>query len=133
MTCSECGASAAGGRIFCLNCGATLETPVPLVASDFPDPPAKIGALRRVAIVLLKGVGGIAAVVFLLSRLTTNTGIFLFGASIVVGFLCIIGLSYLDDNFPDENGRGGYWPKVLVWGKPGSKAGNDKSTDIRPH
>jgi len=36
-TCSQCGASAAGGRIFCEKCGAALRTPVPLVASDFPD------------------------------------------------------------------------------------------------
>ena len=128
-TCSHCGASAAGGRIFCVNCGAALQTPVPLVASDFPDPPVRVSALKRVAIVVLKGIGAIAALIFWFSRITTNTGILLFGASIVVGFLCVIALSYLDDDFLKGNGKEGYWPKPLDWGISANKTTNDKPTD----
>ena len=112
-TCSQCGASAAGGRIFCTNCGASLQDTVPLIASDPPDPLIKVSALKRVAIVVLKGIGGIAALVFWFSRITTNTGILLFGISIVVGILCVIALSYLDDDFLKGSVKERLWPKPL--------------------
>ena len=130
-TCSQCGASAVGGRIFCVNCGAALQTPVPLVASDFPDTPVRVSALRRVAIVVLKGIGVIAALVFWFSRITTNTGLVLFGASIVVGFFCVIALSYLDDDFPKRTGKEGYWPRPLDWAGHPNNSTNEKPTDSR--
>ena len=60
--------------------------------------------------------------------MTTNTGILLFGASIVVGFLCVIALSYLDDDFPKGNRKEGYWPKPLDWGRSPNNSTNEKPT-----
>lgn len=128
-TCSQCGASAAGARIFCDKCGAALQTPVPLVLSDFPDTPVRMSTLKRATIVLIKGIGAIAVLVFGFSPMTTNTGIFLFGASIVVGFFCFIALTYLDDDFPKVSGEEGYWPKSLDWNRSLNNSTNEKPTD----
>ena len=129
-TCSQCGASAAGGRIFCDKCAA-LQTPVPLAASDFPDTPVRMSTLKRAAIMVIKGTGAIAVLVFGFSPMTTNTGILLFGASIVVGFFCVIALSYLDDDFPKGNGKEGYWPKPLDWSRSPNNRTNEKPTYSR--
>lgn len=59
-TCSQCGGAAAGYRIFCSNCGAVLRTPVPLLASDFPDSPVGMSTLKRATIVVIKRIGAIA-------------------------------------------------------------------------
>jgi hypothetical protein len=54
----------------------------------------------------IKTVAGIAVVVFLLARMTTNTGLLLFLGSIVVLLVCFGLLKYLEDD--DDNS--GYWP-----------------------
>jgi hypothetical protein len=102
------------------------------VPSDSADTLVRVSTLKRISIVVIKGVGAIAALVFWFSRITTNTGILLFGAAIVVGFICVIALSYLDDDFPKGNGKEGYWPKPLDWGTAGKGTINDKPTDSRP-
>ena len=130
-TCSHCGASAAGGRIFCDKCGAALQAPVPLAASDFPNTPVRMSTLKRATIVVIKGIGVIAVLAFGFSPMTTNTGILLFGASIVVGFFCVIALSYLDDDFPKESGKEGYWPKPLDWSRSPNNSTRENPTDSR--
>ena len=101
MACSQCGGFAASGRIFCANCGAAIQAPVSLLPSDpAPDnPAARVSVLKRATIFIIKAIGAVAALTFAFSRFTTNIGILLFGASIVVGFLCLAALSYLDDDF----------------------------------
>jgi hypothetical protein len=55
---------------------------------------------------VIKATAGIAAVVFILARMTTNTGLLLFIGSIVVLLICFGLLKLLEDD--DENT--GYWP-----------------------
>jgi hypothetical protein len=54
----------------------------------------------------IKTVAGIAAVVFIVARMSTNTGLLLFVGSIVVLLVCFVLLRLLEDD--DENT--GYWP-----------------------
>lgn len=37
ITCTKCGVHADAGRIFCASCGATLQTPLPLIRPDRED------------------------------------------------------------------------------------------------
>ncbi len=55
---------------------------------------------------VIKLVAGIAAIVFILARMTTNTGLILFVGSIVVLLVCFGLLKLLEGD--DENT--GYWP-----------------------
>src|SRR5439155_4225636 len=130
--CAQCGASAASGRIFCANCGAAIQAPVSLLRSDpAPDnPAARVSVLKRATIFIIKAIGAVAALTFAFSRFTTNMGILLFGASIVVGFLCLAALSYLDDDFLKEHMNEGYWPsKPLDWGTGRNDSTGEKRTD----
>jgi hypothetical protein len=54
----------------------------------------------------IKTVAGIAAVVFIVARMSTNTELFLFVGAIVVLLVCFVLLRLLEDD--DENT--GYWP-----------------------
>lgn len=86
--CPQCGASAASGRIFCAKCRAAIQSPVSLLPSN-PTPDnlaAKVSVMKRATIFVVKAIGVVAALTFAFSRFTTNMGILLFGASIVVGF-----------------------------------------------
>lgn len=56
---------------------------------------------------IIKVVAGIAAVVFILARFTTNTGVLLFVGSIVVLLVCFGLLKLLEGD--DQNT--GYWPR----------------------
>ena len=121
MTCSQCGTAADSDRIFCVRCGAVLRNPTSLLQSDSStdDTVTKVSALKRALTVVVKAIGAIAALTFWFSRVTTNFGIVLFGASIVVGLLCVFALSYLDDDFLKGNSTAGYWPsKPLDWDTP---------------
>ena len=89
-----------------------------------------MSTLKHATIVVVKGIAGVAALVFLFSRITTNTGILLFGASIVALFMCVIALSYLDDEFPKGKGDG-YWPKPLDWNTSRNNDSNEEPTDSR--
>jgi len=55
---------------------------------------------------VIKVVAGIAALVFILARMTTTTGLVLFVGSIVVLLACFVLSKLLEDD--DENT--GYWP-----------------------
>jgi zinc-ribbon domain len=132
--CPQCGAPADNGRIFCAKCGTPLQVPVSLIASDSAGAAAKVSGLKRAIILIIKTIGGIAAITFWFSRITTNLGILLFGASIVVGGLCLAALSYLDDDFLKEHmNKGGYWPsKPLDWSAPPEESIAEKRTDSLP-
>jgi len=62
--------------------------------------------LKEVIRAVTKVVAGIAAVVFILARFTTRTGVLLFAGSIVVLLVCFGVLKLLEGD--DENT--GYWP-----------------------
>ncbi len=132
MACSQCGASEDSGRIFCAKCGTPLQVPVSLIASDSAGTAAKVSGLKRAIILIIKATGVIAAITFWLSRITTNLGILLFVASIVVGGLCLAALSYLDDDFLKEHmNNGGYWPSKPIDWSPAPHESAEKRTDSR--
>jgi hypothetical protein len=54
----------------------------------------------------IKALAGIAVVVFILARMTTDTGLLVFVGSIVVLLVCFGLLKFLEDD--DDNP--GYWP-----------------------
>lgn len=86
--------------------------------------------MKRATIFVIKAIGVVAALTFTFSRFTTNMGILLFGASIVVGFLCLAALSYLDDDFLKEHMNKGYWPsKPIDWGTARNDGTGEKRTD----
>ena len=117
--CPQCGESADSGRIFCLKCGAAIQAPVPLLPRDSVDTDAgtKVSVLRKAIILIIKATGIVAALTFWFSRLSTNIGLVVFGASIVIGGLCLVALSYLDDDFLKDHKNEGYWPsKPIDWG-----------------
>src|SRR5438477_9187867 len=130
--CPQCGASTDSGRIFCANCGAAIHAPVSLLPSNAtPDnPAARVSVMKRATIFIIKAIGVVAALTFAFSRFTTYMGILLFGASIVVGFLCLAALSYLDDDFLKEHTNEGYWPsKPIDWGTARNDSTGEKRTD----
>jgi hypothetical protein len=116
--CPQCGESADSGRIFCLKCGATIQAPVPLLPRNTleTEAGAKVGVLRKAIILIIKAAGIVAGLTFWFSRLSTNTGLLLFGASIVIGGLCLLALSHLDDDSLKDHKNEGYWPsKPIDW------------------
>ncbi len=76
-------------------------TPLPLQQPVRTSPVPK-ALIREVT----KVVTGIAAVVFILARFTTTTGVLLFAGSVVVLLVCFGVLKLLEDD--DKNT--GYWP-----------------------
>jgi hypothetical protein len=130
--CTQCGASADFGRIFCTKCGAELP-PGPQTQSTTQDvkrPPNNTGSMKRVVVTVVKGMAGIAAVVFILCPLSTGTQVLLFGGSIVVLLICHFVLSDLDEHYIDEHMKDGYWPqKPIDWGPlPDGHNENEKRT-----
>jgi hypothetical protein len=113
-----------------------MHDPVSLLTSDSPhiDGVARVSLLKRAVILSIKAIGIVAALTFWFSRLSTNLGILLFGASIVVGGLCVVALSYLDDDFlKDHTKNEGYWPsKPIDWGTTRSDSA-EKPMDSHDH
>ncbi len=60
---------------------------------------------KRIVLNVVKGIAGIAAVVFWLMPLRTGTQVLLFAGSIVVMIICVAISNGLDDKAT------GYWPK----------------------
>jgi hypothetical protein len=118
--CPQCNAPADDGLIFCRNCGATLRAPQPLTRPVVQNgaPSKNIGLARRILVVVLKGIAGIAAIVAIFCPLGSFTQIFLFAASIAVALICYVGLTGLDATHIEEYGGDGYWPKPLDWNPP---------------
>lgn len=135
--CAQCGASADSDRVFCAKCGAVIHDPVSSLVYDsaHTDAVPRVSFLKRAIILSIKAIGIIAALTFWFSGLSTNFGILLFGASIVVGGLCLGALSYLDDDFfKDHMKNVGYWPsKPIDWGTPRNDSTAEKPTDSADH
>jgi hypothetical protein len=93
--------------------------------------PEKMSGLKRATIVVIKGIGIIAALGFWFFPVTRYPGILWFGASIVVGLLCIAALSWLDEGFTTKYGKEGYWPKPLDWNKSPKDSTDDRPTKSR--
>jgi hypothetical protein len=64
--------------------------------------------LRKAIILIIKATAIVAGLTFWFSRLSTNIGLILFGASIIIGGLCAVALSYLDDDFLKDQKNEGY-------------------------
>lgn len=122
--CPQCDTPADDGLIFCRNCGAALRPPLPLtrpVVRMDGAPSNTSGLAKRILIVVLKGIAGIAAIVSILCPLGSFTQIFLFAASAAVALICYVALTNLDATHIEEYGGDGYWPKPLDW-NPAPKA-----------
>ena len=81
-------------------------------------PPSTIGLPRRILVLILKGIAGIAALVAIFCPLRSVTQIFLFATSIAVALICYVALTKLDATHIDEYGKDSYWPKPLDWNSP---------------
>src|ERR1700688_4625039 len=103
--CPQCDAPADDGRIFCRKCGAPLSPPLPLTQSTVQvddAPSTTIGLAKRILVVVLKGIAGIAAVVAILCPLGSFTQIFCFAASAAVALICYVALTSLDATLVEE-------------------------------
>jgi hypothetical protein len=115
VVCSQCGAPADAGRIFCANCGTALQSPAPLIRPGIHDVngPA-MSPTKRLVVTAMKYLAGLSAVVFWLCPLRTGTQVLIFVASIVVLLICHSVLTNMDEAYAAKNA--GYWPKLLDWG-----------------
>jgi len=67
---------------------------------------------------VIKGIAGIAAVVFVLCPISTGTQILAFAASVVVFLICHFMLVNLDETYLDKY-PSGYWPpQPMDWTAP---------------
>jgi hypothetical protein len=134
--CVQCGYASDAGSIFCSKCGRAIRRPTPLTKStdeDFSYSRVLSPTLRFV-VTAVKGIAGIAAVVFILCPLGTGTQLLAFVASIVVLLICHATLSNLDDGYIDHHLKDGYWPKPLDWGpRPTSEDAGEKHTERQEH
>jgi hypothetical protein len=119
--CPQCDTPADDGLIFCRTCGTVLRPPLPLTQPvvQMDDTPSNtIGLARRILVVVLKGIAGIAAIVAIFCPLGSFTQIFIFAASVAVALICYVALTNLDAINIEEYGKDGYWPKPLDWNAP---------------
>lgn len=129
--CTQCGAAADFGRIFCTKCGAALPAGPPdgqSASQKGAQPPSGTGSMKRVVVTVVKGMAGIAAVVFILCPLSRGTQVLAFVGSIVVLLICHFVLSDLDKNYIDEHMKDGYWPtRPIDWNQlPDGRDANEK-------
>jgi hypothetical protein len=81
-------------------------------------PSNTIGLAKRILVVVLKGIAGIAAIVAIFCPLGSFIQIFLFAASAAVALICYVALTNLDATHVEEYGGDSYWPKPLDWNPP---------------
>jgi len=82
-------------------------------------------------VTIVKGIAGIAAVVFIFCPLSTGTQVLAFAGSIVVFLICHSLLTNLDENYIDEHIKNGYWPpKPIDWSPlPDRRVAGEKPVD----
>jgi hypothetical protein len=82
-------------------------------------------------VTVVKGIAGIAAVVFIFCPLSTGTQILAFVGSIVVFLICHSVLTNLDEDYLDEHTKNGYWPpKPVDWSAlPDGHVASEKHPD----
>src|SRR5207302_10644575 len=123
--CPRCDAPADDGLIFCRNCGTALRPPLPLTQPvvQMDDAPSNtIGLAKRILVVVLKCIAGIAAIVAIFCPLGSVTQIFLFAASRAVSLIFYVLLTYLNAGHVEEYGGDGYALNPLVWNPPSNTA-----------
>jgi hypothetical protein len=115
--CPKCGNRADVGLIFCAKCGAAIQPPFPLTQStqDVGGPPAP-SLTKRLVVAVVKGIRGIAVVVFILCPFRSRALILTFVGSVIVFLICHWLLTTLDETYIDKNVKNGYWPqKPIDW------------------
>jgi len=87
--------------------------------------------MKRTVVTVIRGIAGIAGVVFLLCPLGTWTLFMAFGSAVAVFLICQIVLGSLDETFDDKDTPAGYWPpKPTDWtAPPKSRDALDKHAD----
>jgi hypothetical protein len=96
------------------------------LAQDAGGPMKPKSLPRKILVLALKGLAGIAVVIALLCRLSTFTEIVVFVASLAVAIICYVVLTHMDETHVDEYGNNGYWPKPLSWNAPPKSQGRAK-------
>ena len=132
-TCPQCGSRLDARLIFCAKCGAALRPPFPLTQStqDIDVSPAP-SPTKRLVVAVVKGIRGIAVVVFILCPFRSGALILTFVGSIIVFLICHWLLTTLDETYIDKHMKNGYWPtKPIDWTASASPdnqkhASNDK-------
>jgi hypothetical protein len=115
--CPQCGNRADAGLIFCAECGAAIQPPFPLTQStqDVGGPPVP-SPTKRLVVAVVKGIRGIAVVVFILCPFRSGALILTFVVSVIVFLICHWLLTSLDKTYIDKNTKNGYWPpKPIDW------------------
>jgi purine-cytosine permease-like protein len=79
-----------------------------------------MSGIKRVFILIVKGIAAVAALVFWFWRPSTGGEALVFFLSIVVLLICAAVLINLDDNFISRHVKERYWPKPLDWGSRSS-------------
>jgi hypothetical protein len=75
--------------------------------------------MKRIVVIVVRAVAGIAGVVFLVCPLGTWTLVAAFGSSVAVFLICQVVLGSLDETFADKDTPTGYWPpKPIDWTAP---------------
>ena len=75
--------------------------------------------MKGIVVSVVKGIAGIAGVVFLLCPLRTWTLVLACGSAAAVFLICQIVLGSLDETFDDKDTPTGYWPpKPIDWTAP---------------
>ena len=101
-------------------------------AVEVDVPSNTIGLAKRVLVVVLKGIAGIAAIVAIFCPLGSFTQILLFAASAAVALICYVALTSLDATHVEKYGGDGYWPKPLDWNAPSKTHPSAENGTSRP-
>jgi hypothetical protein len=107
--CPQWGNRADAGLIFCAKCGAAIQPPFPFTPSPIQDvdgPPVPSPA-KRLAVAVLKGIRGIAVVVFILCPFRSGALILTFGISVIVFLICHWLLSTMGETHIAKNIKNG--------------------------
>ena len=116
-TCPRCGNRADVGFIFCAKCGAAFRPSFPLAQNtQNVDGPQAPSPAKRLVVAVVKGIRGIAVVVFILCPFSSGAMILTFVGSVVVFLICHWLLTTLDETYIDKHIKNGYWPpKPIDW------------------
>jgi hypothetical protein len=127
--CSQCGNRADAGLIFCGKCGAAIQPPSPLIQSsqDVVGSPA-LSPTKRLGVAIVKGIRGIALVVFILCPFRSRAMVLTFVGSVIVILICHRLLTTLDETYIDKSVKNGYWPQKPIDWKPSATIANASRT-----
>jgi len=101
------------------------------VGEDAARPSKSMSLARRILVIVLKGIAGIAAAVAIFCPLSTFTEISVFGVSVVLALICYFILTNLDETHIEEYVKDGYWPKPLDWNRPPETRSSGEEGTVR--